>query len=1077
MKALKALFLVVCFLTVAPALAIAQDGTTISGRVTNAAGAPIPGANVFIQGMGIGTQTDANGRYSFAVPSARVRGQSVIVTARLLGFTAQTAAVTLTPGEAIRNFTLTDNPFELGEVVVTGAGTTSQVEKLGNVRNKVDSSVIARSNEMNIVNAIAGKAPNVEVQAQSGEPGASSFIRIRGAKTIGGTGQPLFVVDGQPIDNSTITTNGSTQSTVSSNRASDINPDDIASLEILKGPAAAAIYGARAGQGVVLITTKSGQAGETRYSLRSVLSSDKVSHGVPLQTTYGQGSRGAFTPCAVEGCRLTSGTWGPKLAAGTPIFDHFGELFRTGSTIDNTLSVSGGSDRTTFYLSGSHLNQVGTIIGPNNSYQKTSFRLKGTHRVTDRFTVGGNISYIDDRGEYIQKGSNISGLLLGALRTPPEFDNRQYLDPVYGLHRSYRYPRPSATSESNPVTRGYDNPYFVVNRDVNSGQVGRSIGNVDLSYIATDWLTLKEQGGADYYTDERVEALPLTSSTFPKGQVVQAKYVNLQLDHNFLAIAQHTFNPSLAATFTLGQGLNSRHFKQIKAQGQGLIAPTPYTLDNTIPTNLTTAPFESLVHDASVFGQATVDIFDQLYLTAALRNDGSSTFGESKKRNNFPKASAAWEFTKKTGDFGGALPYGKMRIAYGETGQEPGVYSTLSGLTTGVFNDGFTNNGLSTSQNGFGGLVTQARKPQSNLGPERSKELETGFDLGLFRNRADVGFTYYNDRTIDVILLTPAPASTGYTQQASNAATITNRGTEVTLNIRPFTTEMAAWEIGFQYGRNRNLVKDLKGAGEVDIAAGSFNGAAGAAVEGYPLGVLRGQDFARCGLGLVVDGVDIDKGCGSAGAGALYLDATGFPVVDPTVRVIADPQPKWTGSISTGLTIRKNLRLSGLLDIKKGGESWNGTKGALYFFGKHKDTEVRDVMRTFGKDYMPGHPGASGAVAGPGVNVPVLIDQDWYQGEGGGFGDVSRSFMENSGYVKLREVSLGYNLSSPWLTRGLGFSSVDLKVAGRNLHTWTKYTGIDPETNLGGAAVTVRGIDYFNNPQTRSVVFTIGLNR
>jgi len=1090
MKFLKVFLLVALVLVLAPRFALGQEGTTISGRVSNESGDPVPNATVFIPNMNVGTQTDENGRYSFVVPIARARGQTVTLMARLLGFVPRTAEVVLTPGAITRDFSLASNPYQLGEVVVTGAGTTTQVEKLGNVRNNVDSAAITRSNEMNVVNAIAGKAPNVEVQAQSGEPGASSFIRIRGAKTIGGTGQPLFVVDGQPIDNSTITTNGSTQSTVSSNRASDINPDDIASIEILKGAAAAAIYGARAGQGVVLITTKSGQPGATRYSLRSMFSSDKVSHAVPLQTTYGQGSctrdvttgecipdQAAFAPCTREGCRLTSGTWGPKLPAGTPVFDHFGELFRTGSTIDNNLSISGGNDRTLFYLSGSHLNQVGTIIGPNNSYQKTSFRLKGSHRVTDRFNIGGNISYVDDRGKYIQKGSNVSGLLLGALRTPPEFDNRQYLDPVYGLHRSYRYPRPTAISESSPVTRGYDNPMFVLNRDVNSGQVGRTIGNVDISYAAADWLTLKEQVGTDYYTDERVEALPLTSSTFPTGQVVQAKFVNLQLDHNFLAIAQHTFNPSFTATFTLGQGLNSRHFKQIKAQGQGLIAPTPYTLDNTIPTNLTTAPFESLVHDASVFGQATVDLFDQLYLTGALRNDGSSTFGQSKKRNNFPKASMAWDFTKKTGDFGGAIPYGKLRVAYGETGQEPGVYSTLSGLTTGVFNDGYTNNGLSTSQNGLGGLVTQSRKPQENLGPERSKETEAGFDLGLLRNHADLAFTYYNARTVGVILLTPAPASTGYTQQASNAATITNRGVEVTLNLRPFTNQTAAWDIGLQYGRNNNLVKDLKGAGEVDIGAGTFSGAVGAAVEGYPLGVLRGQDFARCGLALVIDGVDIDKGCGSASRGALYLDATGFPVVDPTVRVIADPQPKWTGSISSGLTIWRNLRFSGLLDIKKGGEAWNGTKGALYFFGKHKDTEVRDVTRTFGKDYMPGRPGASGAVAGPGTGVPVLIGQDWYQGEGGGFGDVSRSFMENAGYVKLRELSVGYNISAPWLTRGFGFSSVDLKLAGRNLHTWTKYTGIDPETNLGGAAVTVRGIDYFNNPQTRSVVFTVGLNR
>ncbi len=1078
MKTLKAFFIVALSLVLLPITARAQQATTISGRVATESGAPLANASVFLQGMGVGTITDANGRYSFTVPAARVQGQTVNLTARFLGRTATSVPITLTASSVTHDFALTVNPFQIGEVVVTGAGTTSQVEKLGNVRNNVDSSQIARSNETNIVNAIAGKAPNVEVVSTSGEPGASSFIRIRGAKTIRGTGQPLFVVDGQPIDNSTIVTTASTAGTVASNRASDINPDDIASLEILKGAAAAAIYGARAGQGVILITTKSGRPGPTKYSLKSQYSNDQVSHAIPLQTTYGQGSGGKLAACTAEGCRRSSGSYGPKLEAGTPTFDHFGELFHSGTTLENTLTASGGNDRTLFYLSGSHLKQNGTIIGPNNKYDRTTVRLKGSHRITDAFNVGGNVSYIDDRGEFIQKGSNLSGLLLGGLRTPPEFDNKNYLDTLYGLHRSYRYPRPKSNSQSSPVTRGYDNPFFVVNRDVNNGQVGRTVGNVSLDYTAADWLTLKEQVGADYYTDERLEALPLTSSTFAAGQVTRGDYVNLQLDHSFLAIAQHTFNKNFASTLTLGQSLNSRHYKQIQAQGQVLIAPEPYVLDNTIPTNLVTSPFESLIHTESYFGQATFDLFEQLFLTAALRNDGSSTFGQSKKRHFFPKASMAWDFTKKTGDFGGAIPYGKLRVAYGETGQEPSVYSTLSGLTTGVFNDGFTNNGLSTSQSGIGGLTTQSRRPQDVLGPERSKETEAGVDLGLFRNYANLGFTYYNSRTTDVILLTPAPASTGYTQQASNAAILTNRGLEMTLDLHPLTLEKAAWDIGLQYGKNNNKVVDLKGSELIQIGAGTFNSAVGAAVKGQRVGVLRGNDFARCGLGLVIDGVDIDKSCGTGAAkGALYIGADGYPIADPTDRTIADPQPKWTGSITSSLTFFKNLRFSGLLDIKKGGQGWNGTKGALYNFGTHKDTEVRDVLRTFGKDYLGGHPGGTGAVAGPGAGTPVLIDQDWYQGLGSGFGPVASQFIEETGYVKLRELSVSYNLAAPWLSKAAGFTSVDLRLAGRNLKTWTKYTGIDPETNLGGAAVSTRGIDYFNNPQTRSVVFTVGLNR
>ena len=247
-----------------PHTVFGQGSTVITGHVRAESGNPIVGAAVRIEGLAIGTITNSSGNYTLTIPAARVTGQVVNLSAKTIGYSQRTVRITLAPGNITQDFTLSVNAFNLDEVVVTGAGTTTSVEKLGNVRNTVDSSLLRRSNETNIVNALAGKAPNVEVSSQSGEAGASSYIRIRGARTIGGTGQPLFVVDGQPIDNTTVSTGGNTESTVSSNRASDINPNDIESVEILKGAAAAAIYGARAGQGVILITTKSGRPGPTR---------------------------------------------------------------------------------------------------------------------------------------------------------------------------------------------------------------------------------------------------------------------------------------------------------------------------------------------------------------------------------------------------------------------------------------------------------------------------------------------------------------------------------------------------------------------------------------------------------------------------------------------------------------------------------------------------------------------------------------------------------------------------------------------------------------------------------------------
>ena len=308
-----------------PVLLPAQAPVTITGKVTSDAGLPLGQVGISIPALGVGGLSRDDGSYAIVIPGARVSGQTVTVAARRLGYKAQSADITLTPGGVTHDFVLTANPLQLGEVVVTGAGTVSAAEKLGSVRNNVDSSLIQRSNEMNIVAALAGKAPNVEVQSQAGDPGASAVIRIRGTRTLNGTGQPLIVVDGVPIDNSTNAAAASINdqrylgSTVAPNRAADVNPNDIASIEILKGAASGAIYGARAGQGVILVTTKSGQAGPTRYSLRSSFSVDGVTHGVPLQTKYGQGTGGVAASCPAVGCRLTSGSWGAPLAAGTPV--------------------------------------------------------------------------------------------------------------------------------------------------------------------------------------------------------------------------------------------------------------------------------------------------------------------------------------------------------------------------------------------------------------------------------------------------------------------------------------------------------------------------------------------------------------------------------------------------------------------------------------------------------------------------------------------------------------------------------------------------------------------------------------
>ncbi|HET7372707.1 MAG TPA: TonB-dependent receptor plug domain-containing protein, partial [Gemmatimonadaceae bacterium] len=434
----RTLFTAAASLVLVSASAAAQQQATVTGRVTSDAGVALPAATVFIESLGIGTQTGTDGRYSLTIPAARVTGQRVRLSARLIGVRADTTQITLAPGAITHDFTLATNPLRLGEVVITGAGTATQTEKLGNVRNTVDATEVVKSNESNIVQALAAKAPNVEVTQSSGEPGASSYIRMRGARTILGSTQPLFVVDGVPIDNSSYSTTnfnptdgltaGEIEGTAQMNRAIDLNPNDIESIEILKGPAAGAIYGARAGQGVVLITTKKGKAGTTKYGFQSSTSLDNVSKDYPLQRKYGQGINGANpTTTCTPGNSACFRSWGAPVTG--PTYDHANEAFDTGVTLDNTLTVSGGSDRTTFYGSGSFLKDNGPFVGPNNEFQRASARINGSQRLTDRLELRINGAYADTRGKFTQRGNNTNGLLLGLLRTPPNFNNNPYLDP------------------------------------------------------------------------------------------------------------------------------------------------------------------------------------------------------------------------------------------------------------------------------------------------------------------------------------------------------------------------------------------------------------------------------------------------------------------------------------------------------------------------------------------------------------------------------------------------------------------------------------------------------------------------
>jgi TonB-linked SusC/RagA family outer membrane protein len=1096
-------------LAVLPVGLAAQQPAVITGHVTNAAGAPLNGAQVTVSSLGIGATSRPDGSYTVLVPAARIPTGPVTVTARLIGYKLGSTQVTLEGRSATADFALADNPLQLGEVVVTGAGTTSAVEKLGTVRNYVDSTAVQHANEQNLVNALAAKAPNVTVTSSAGDPGSSSYIQVRGLTSIlSSDGQPLFVIDGVPVDNSTIYQNPSQQPLNSGNyfppnRLIDLNPDDIENIEILKGASSGAIYGSRAGQGVVLITTKKGRPGQTKYSLRSSWQLDEHTQLPALQSEYGLGTNGvaytgcipstdpALLQCTVPGSRRAS--WGAKLDPATPVFDHQGEIFQNGYTTDNALTIAGGNDRTQFFLSGGYSYDRGIVIGDNNHFRRISVRFNGSQLISDRLKVGANVAYSNGSGGAVSSRNSTAGILLGGWRTPPEFNNLPYLDPVFGLQRSYRYPNPAPGDEQ--ASRIYDNPFFVANQQPNTSNVGRTFGGVNGEWAATSWLKFNETLGLDYSNDERFQGYPWSNSESSLPSIVgvggvSAGYIRqTQIDHNLTATLTYSASSAWKGTITLGQNLNSQSQQQRQTLGSGLLAPQPFNLANTSQINKPVFDFQQKVRTESYFVQATADIADQLYLTAAVRNDGVSSFGADSRRNWFPKASVAWLFYRGQGENKGFVTYGKLRTAYGQSGTQPTPYLLSQIVLPSLIADGGWGPLTGTQVAGVGGVISSFNFPTGSLGPERVKEFEAGVDLGLLADKVDLSVTHYRQNSSGVILNIPVPSSTGYYVEPANAASLQNRGWEVSLNLRPVTSKDFAWDVGLQWARNRGLTTAL--AQGVQFVAFPFSGGGngaglhtgGSAMVGQPIGVYLGSDVVRCGRGLSVSLVDIDNTpgqCQGAPAGAIYLGADGRPILDNTSSsyVLGDPNPDWTGSVRTNFRIGK-LSVGGLLDIRHGGIAYNGTKGALNEFGKNLATaQARDAgsTATFGQNYEI-NTVAHDQFAGPGVGVATPLDQSWFQSVASTFNGPDVAFLEDGGFVKLREVSLGYTIDQPWVARSLGFSSIELRVAGRNLKSWNNYTGVDPETSLLGAGSPIRGINYFNNPQSRSFVFTLTLNR
>lgn len=1009
--------ILVLFLALIAQLTFAQE-RAVSGTVSDNTGMPLPGVSVLVKGTKTGTQTDFDGKYTIKASSNQVLIFSYI------GMKTQEVAAT----SSTVNVKLKDDSVELEGVVVTALGIKKEEKKLGYAVSKVSADEITKSGEQNVLQALAGKAAGVQIIGSGGTPGASSKIIIRGTNTITGTSDPLIVVDGIPIDNSTTQTsagdnpfNANLSGINNSNRALDINPDDIESVTILKGPAAAALYGARAGNGVIIYTTKKGKNGKgLGIDYNTSLAIDKVSQLPARQNKYVQGN---YNEAGVpQYASNTPQSWGPSAASlGLPTYDNPRNFFQEGITQTNNISIYGGDDKATFRASYGNVTQTGMI--PETGLKRNTLRLSGDLKLSEKWKAGASMQYTHTTTTLAQNGSNASGVMLGLMRSPINYDLRNYKD-EFGNNTNY--------------FSAYDNPYFTVNENPATSDVNRVLGNIYLTYNHAKWLSLTAKGGIDTYSDSRKQIYAVSSNGDDLdgiGEVAYNSITNKDYYGDLIASGLIPLNSeSIKINYTAGLNLRSNQYLDIFSRGKGLSVPGVYNLGNA--TQLYASNVEENTISRALFAQVDFDIKDQLFISGTIRKEWASTYGDNVKSAVFPSGTASW-IASNTFDWGNFV---KFSYGYGEVGIAPAAYRTKSFYSKPSMTDGFTN-GLSFPYNGINGMALAGRLSNPDLKPERVLGHDLGLSTKFLNNRLAIDVNLYYKTSKDLLIDVPLPQSSGFAAQYKNAAELVNKGIEVEIGYDIFKkSNPFQWNVNLNWAKNENEVTDISGGlPEISIET-AFASIGYYAVKGQPLGSFYGTKWKR------------DEN------GQKIIGSNGLAVVADEVGNLGNSAPKWTGGIRNTFSY-KRITLSALLDIRHGGEVYNGTLARMHSIGVSEasaDRERTYVIEGVKEDGTP--------------NDKAITAQQYYQkylGDGGG---AAEEAVETVNWVRLRDATISYDLNVkqfPFVT------AAQISLTGRNLWINTNYKGVDPETSLTGAGSRINGLDYFNNPGSKSFIMSL----
>ncbi|MDR6562028.1 MULTISPECIES: SusC/RagA family TonB-linked outer membrane protein [unclassified Arcicella] len=1017
----------------------------VKGTVTDKTNSAVPGVAVQIKGTNQGTNTDATGNYKISIPS----NATLIFSS--IGYVTQEIVV---GGKSIINVSLVDETKNLEEVVVTALGIKKEAKKLGYATASVNAEQITTNRQVNFMNGLQGKMAGVNITSLGTGPAGTSKIRIRGQSSFNGQNNPLIVVNGVPMDNTNFGANPNGNSDGSlANRSfntsdggdglTSINPDDIETMTVLKGATAAALYGSRAKDGVVMITTKTKGTGKgIGIEYNSNYTVDTPLDYTDFQYEYGQGENGVrpTTP------NPQTGVWsfGEKFQPGMkqilfdgievpyePVYNRINKFYRTGTSWTNTVSLSSGSEKGGFNLSLSNLSN--TSIVPNSDYNKKTINLGFNYNLNPKLILMGNINYSNEYN-----------------RNPPQIGNQDLSTPtvLYTLSNSMPFDlleskRLDANGDEYVWSRfrNRTNPYYSVYERFENIRRDRILGNITLRYNVTDWLYLQGRIGQDYYSRDQDYNFPTGEASlgvapvgFVNGQYTQETRRFRETNADFLIGAKKTFG-DFNIDLTLGGNQMYRRSDYNSVYVQNFVVRGLYTVMNGQLKDPLYGLSERQVN--SLYGAAEISYKNFLFVNVTSRNDWFSTLAPGSRAVQYPSVTGSFVFTQAFNTMPDWLSFGKLRAAYAEVGSDTDVQPYANNL--------FYTVGSNLLQNQPIGSINTTTVPNSSLRPMRVNETEFGVELKLFQNKIGLDFSYYKKITSDQILSAQVSDASGYQTTLLNSGKSQNEGIEAMLTFSPVKSNKFSWDVNINGSYNTSKVLELAGnQSNITVGTGIYTGVLRQVV-GLPLGQLYGFAYKRDEQGRKV-----------------FNDQSGRPERTNDLVSFGSALPKWVGGITNNFRY-KDILFSFLIDFKLGGKMISGTNYNAWREGLHKGTLVgREQNYVIGEGVnSKGEPNA--------VKTPL---QSYYETIRAN--NIAEEFVYDSGFWKLRQITIGYDftkkLPKNWFIKGIKLNAVANNVL--MIKKWVP--NLDPE-QFGFSSDNLVGLESTGLPTSRSIGFNLNV--